>query len=75
MGIEAERVRLEWIAASEGDRVQKVTNEMVAELKRLGPLQIRTQPRVGARDPGGARMDEPECVPLVTVSQLGGAKP
>jgi hypothetical protein len=53
MGIEDERVRLEWIAASEGDRVQKVTNEMVARIKQLGPLQLRTLSRLedGDRQP------------------------
>jgi len=40
MGIEEARLRLEWISASEGDRVQKVMNEMAADLKRLGPLRL-----------------------------------
>ena len=40
MGIEDQRVRLEWIAASEGDRVQKVTNEMVEHIKKHGELKI-----------------------------------
>jgi F420-non-reducing hydrogenase iron-sulfur subunit len=39
MGIEEERVRLEWISAAEGDRVRVVINEMVENLKRLGPLR------------------------------------
>jgi F420-non-reducing hydrogenase iron-sulfur subunit len=37
MGIEQERLRLEWISAAEGDRVRVVINDMVATLKRLGP--------------------------------------
>ena len=44
MGIEEERVRLEWISASEGDRVQKVTNEMVEQVRKLGPLQLTAIP-------------------------------
>jgi F420-non-reducing hydrogenase iron-sulfur subunit len=40
MGIEEERLRLEWISASEGDRVQKAMNEMAETLRRLGPLHI-----------------------------------
>lgn len=40
MGIEPERLRLEWISASEGDRVKTVINEMTADLKRLGPLKL-----------------------------------
>lgn len=37
-GIAPERLRLEWISASEGEKVQRVINEMVQEIKRLGPL-------------------------------------
>ena len=44
LGIEEERVRLEWIAASEGDRVQKVTNEMVEQIRKLGPLRLEKIP-------------------------------
>ncbi|SYZ72644.1 F420-non-reducing hydrogenase iron-sulfur subunit D [Candidatus Zixiibacteriota bacterium] len=43
MGIEKERVRLEWIAASEGDRVQKVMNEMANDIRRLGPLHLEPE--------------------------------
>jgi len=39
MGIEEQRLRLEWISAAEGDRVRAVINEMVEQLKLLGPLQ------------------------------------
>ena len=38
LGIEEQRVRLEWISASEGDRLKTVVNEMVAEITALGPL-------------------------------------
>ena len=38
MGIEEQRLRLEWISAAEGDRVRVVIDEMVAQLKVLGPL-------------------------------------
>ncbi len=40
MGIEEERFRLEWISASEGDKVKSVINEMVEQLKALGPLAL-----------------------------------
>ena len=36
-GVDDERVRLEWISASEGDRVQHVVNEMTGQLRALGP--------------------------------------
>lgn len=38
MGIEKERFRLEWISASEGDRVAEVANKMTEEIRKLGPL-------------------------------------
>jgi F420-non-reducing hydrogenase iron-sulfur subunit len=44
MGIEGERLRLEWISASEGDKVQRVCNEMTEQLRRLGPLRLSPMP-------------------------------
>ncbi|MCP5523547.1 MAG: hydrogenase iron-sulfur subunit [Verrucomicrobiales bacterium] len=40
MGIEEQRVRLEWISAAEGDKVRKVVNEMTEALQALGPLGL-----------------------------------
>ncbi len=40
MGIEPERFRLEWISASEGDKVQSVVNDMVATIREMGPLDL-----------------------------------
>ena len=40
MGIEDERVRLEWISAAEGEKVKRVVNEMVGQVQKLGPLGI-----------------------------------
>ena len=40
MGIEEERVRLEWISAAEGDKLRDVMNDMVARLRALGPLHL-----------------------------------
>jgi F420-non-reducing hydrogenase iron-sulfur subunit len=44
MGIEEERLRLEWISAAEGDRVRVVVNDMVEKIRALGPL--KRQPAV-----------------------------
>jgi F420-non-reducing hydrogenase iron-sulfur subunit len=38
-GIEPERVRLEWISASEGERLRDVMNEFTEQIRRLGPLR------------------------------------
>jgi F420-non-reducing hydrogenase iron-sulfur subunit len=48
MGIEKERVRLEWIAASEGDKVQKVINEMTETIRRLGPLRLERRSQLSS---------------------------
>jgi F420-non-reducing hydrogenase iron-sulfur subunit len=40
MGIESERVRLEWISAAEGEKVKSVVNEMTEQLIQLGPLGL-----------------------------------
>ena len=40
MGIEPDRLRLEWISAAEGDRVKTVVNDMVEKIKALGPLSL-----------------------------------
>jgi F420-non-reducing hydrogenase iron-sulfur subunit len=40
MGIEADRFRLEWISAAEGEKVKTVVNDMVAKVKALGPLGL-----------------------------------
>ncbi len=37
-GIEDERVRLEWVSASEGDRFASIVNEMTEQIKKLGPF-------------------------------------
>jgi F420-non-reducing hydrogenase iron-sulfur subunit len=40
-GIEPERLRIEWISASEGDKFARVVKEMVEELKKLGPNPLK----------------------------------
>ena len=40
MGVEDQRVRLEWISASEGERVKTVINSMVEQIRALGPLNL-----------------------------------
>ena len=45
MGIERERLRLEWISASEGEKVQRVCNEMTEQVRRLGPLNLSPMPQ------------------------------
>ncbi len=43
-GVEEERVRLEWISASEGQRFAEVINDMTEKIRALGPSRIRLSP-------------------------------
>ena len=38
LGIESERLRLEWISASEGTKFQSAVNGFIDEVTELGPL-------------------------------------
>lgn len=38
VGIEPERVKLEWIAASEAPKIPVVVNDFVEQIRKLGPL-------------------------------------
>jgi len=40
-GLEPERLRLEWVSASEGDRFATVIKDMTEEIKKLGPSPLR----------------------------------
>src|SRR4030043_682094 len=40
LGIEEERVRLEWVSASEGAKFAEVTNSYTQDIKNLGPTSL-----------------------------------
>ena len=44
-GIEPERVRLEWISASEGEKFAAVVKDMVEEIKKIGPNPFKGEIR------------------------------
>ncbi len=41
MGIHKDRIRLEWVSASEGKRFAEVVNSMTDTIKKLGPCEVR----------------------------------
>jgi F420-non-reducing hydrogenase iron-sulfur subunit len=41
MGIDKDRMRLEWISAAEGKKLQEVVNEMTETIRHLGPSKIK----------------------------------
>jgi F420-non-reducing hydrogenase iron-sulfur subunit len=40
-GLEPERLRLEWVSASEGSRFATIIKDMVNEIKKLGPSTLK----------------------------------
>jgi len=50
MGIEEERFRLEWISASEGEKVKAVINDMVEKVRALGPFAVRVAEDASLRE-------------------------
>jgi F420-non-reducing hydrogenase iron-sulfur subunit len=40
MGIPPERLRLEWVSASEGNRFQEVITEFTEQIRALGPMRL-----------------------------------
>jgi F420-non-reducing hydrogenase iron-sulfur subunit len=41
LGVEPERLRLEWVSASEGDKFASVIRSMVEDLVKLGPNPLK----------------------------------
>ncbi len=37
-GVEEERLRLDWVSASEGDRFASIVNDMTEQVRKLGPF-------------------------------------
>jgi len=42
LGLEPERLRLEWVSASEGDRFAVLVKDMTEEIAKLGPSPFRS---------------------------------
>ncbi len=57
MGIEPERVRLEWISAAEGEKVKRVINEITEQVRRLGPLRLPERCADWDREVAGLEQD------------------
>jgi F420-non-reducing hydrogenase iron-sulfur subunit len=64
MGIEDDRLRLEWISAAEADKLRDVMDDMVARLAALGPLHLEVPPE-------GLAESLPGEPPMVAAAALG----
>jgi len=47
LGVEKERVRLEWVSAAEGTVFAKIIHDFTADLKRLGPFKCKCRAAAG----------------------------
>jgi len=47
LGLNPNRLRLEWISAAEGEKFAKVVSEMVADIKKLGPCPYKRPEPLG----------------------------
>jgi len=45
MGVEPERVKIDWVSASEGERFTRIVKEFVEELRKLGPNPLKEDAR------------------------------
>jgi coenzyme F420-reducing hydrogenase delta subunit len=48
-GIEPQRLRLEWVSASEGEKFSKVVTEFTEQVKKLGPSKVKEDAVLRAR--------------------------
>lgn len=48
-GIEKDRVRLEWVSASEGERYARIVDSMTENIRTLGPLNWKSKIEVVAQ--------------------------
>jgi heterodisulfide reductase subunit A len=54
VGIKPQRLRIEWVSASEGKRFAQVVTDFVNEIKELGPLESEQKKKKSAVLQGGA---------------------
>jgi len=57
-GLEPERLRLEWISASEGERFSRVVSEFTKQIELLGPSKARTDANLSSRMAGATSASE-----------------
>lgn len=58
VGLEPERVRLEWISASEGERFARVVRSMVQDLRSIGPIPYKNGLTQGEKQRGSTSLEK-----------------
>jgi coenzyme F420-reducing hydrogenase delta subunit/ferredoxin len=62
-GLEPERLRLDWVSASEGERFAKISTEFTNKVRELGPVHWRVE-RDQRREAGRGLPITPESIPF-----------
>lgn len=65
-GLEPERLRLDWVSASEGERFARIVNEFTEAVRELGPCQWHQ------KENGHRYLDLRQPVPETFLSEMGG---
>jgi len=48
-GVEPERLRLEWVSASEGEKFSKIVTEFTEQVRKLGPSKVKKDEKLNAK--------------------------
>ena len=70
LGIEGDRLRLEWISAAEGEKLVNVMSEFVETVRDLGPMELDLADRLS----GAEAPDEAKDVKISTAKKKAKAK-
>jgi F420-non-reducing hydrogenase iron-sulfur subunit len=75
LGIDPDRVRLEWISAAEGDKLVRVMNEFVDAIRELGPMTIDLGEKLsGVEAPPDVKDIKVAKKPATVAKKTGAAK-
>src|SRR4030042_307157 len=70
-GVEPERLRLEWVSASEGEKFSKVVTEFTEQVRQLGPSKVKKDQALKARVAAADGASETFRLRALSGQQLG----
>jgi coenzyme F420-reducing hydrogenase delta subunit/NAD-dependent dihydropyrimidine dehydrogenase PreA subunit len=70
-GLEPERIRLDWVSASEGERYARIATDFTAAVRALGPVPWRVAPGAWHAAAAALLPPEEESVPMPAVDCAG----
>lgn len=70
-GVDPQRLRLEWVSASEGEKFSKVVTEFTEQVRKLGPSQVKKDQVVRSRVSAADGASETFRLKALSGKQLG----